>query len=123
MRHLVLIILLICWICSGSSMAFGKEHKGHMEEYQNQTEAKLKGIRKDLQELQGKAVNLKDDARHKFHKDMKELKQKQDRAHMKLKELKSATDQTWGTIKTDTDGAVNDLSRHFDGMKAWFRKQ
>ena len=123
MKRSVLVISLACWIFCVSPMAFGDEPQGGKEEYRKQTEAKLQGIRQDMKELQGKAVNLKDDARDAFNREMKELQKKQDEAQKKLKELSSATAQTWETIKAETDGAVNDLSRHFDRMMSRFRKQ
>jgi hypothetical protein len=122
MKRSWLVVTLICCICSGSLWAFGDEQKGSKDEYQKQTEAKLKEFKQKLVELKSKAADLKEDSKEKFDLEMTVAKKKQEAAHQQLKKLKSATVKTWEGVKAETDSAMDDFNKQYDKMMSRFRK-
>lgn len=104
-------------------MAFGGEQKAEEETYQNQVEKTLKGFAQKMEEMKGKAAELKMESKEKFDQEMKVLKQKKEAADKKLEDLKSATAENWDKMKAEMDNAMDDLKRQYDAMKSRFKKE
>jgi hypothetical protein len=76
-----------------------------------------------MEELKGKAVDLKEDAKKEFDEEMKEFQKKQAAANQKLKELKSETAQTWRKIKAEVDSAIDELDKQYNKMMSRFKEK
>ncbi len=59
------------------------------------TPSKLKEFEQKMEELKGKALKLKEDAKKEFDGEMKNFQKKQAAAERKLEELKSESTKTW----------------------------
>lgn len=122
MRRLWIVATLICFICSGSLMAFGEEQKLDKETYQKQAEKTLEGFKQKMEEMKDRAADLKMESKEKFDQEMKVLKKKKEVADQKLEKLKSATAESWDKMKADTDKAVEELGKQYDKMMSRFKK-
>jgi hypothetical protein len=123
MRRLWVVGALVCFICSGSLMAFGEEQKVDKETYQKQAEKTLEVFKQKMSEMKDRASELKMESREKFDQEMKVLKKKKETADQKLEKLKSATAESWDTMKADTDKAVEELGKQYDKTMSRFRKK
>ncbi len=123
MKWLSIVAALTCFMFSGSLMAFGAEQKVDKETYQKQAEKTLEGFKQKMEEMKGKAADLKSETREKFDQEMTVLKKKKEEADQKVDKLKSATAEGWDKIKVETDNALKDLTRQYDKMKSRFRKE
>jgi DNA anti-recombination protein RmuC len=117
-----ILIILVCFILAGFRVAFSQEQKEQKGEYQKRIEAKLNEFKQKLEELKGKAGELKEDAKKEFNQEMKELQKKEEAANKKLKELKSTSAKTWEKIKADMDKELSELDKQYDKMMCRFKK-
>jgi hypothetical protein len=76
-----------------------------------------------MEELKGKAIGLKEDAKKEFDKEMKEFQKKQEAANQKLKELKSESTKAWEKIKADVDRAIDELEKQYNKMMSRFKEK
>jgi hypothetical protein len=88
MRRSWIVATLICFIFSGSLMAFGAEQKVEKETYQKEMEKKLEVFKQKMAEIKDRASELKMESREKFDREMKVLKKKQEAADKKLEKVK-----------------------------------
>ncbi len=88
-----------------------------MEAYQNEAEALLKKFAEQIAELKAKASG---DMNAKLAKEVEELIQKKEAARRQLAEIKSATVEKWGEIKSRLDAALRDLQEGLDKVMARF---
>ncbi len=114
---------MFCFVLSGALAASGAEQKADKETYQQQMEKTLKGFDQKMEEMKGKAAELKMESKEKFDREMTVLKEKKEAADKKLEELKSATVANWDKMKAEMDKAMDDLKRQYDEMKARFKKE
>lgn len=122
MKRYWIVMAVFCLICSGSLNVFGDEQKDQKDEYQKQTESKLTEFKQKLEELQVRAVDLKEDSKEQFNLKMEELKEKKAAAQKKLEKMKSASDEDWKKVKAEIDSALEDLNQRFNNIKHHFMK-
>lgn len=122
MKRLWILVALIGVIFAGFLAACSDKQKEQKEEYQKQIVAKLKEFNQKLEELKGKAVDLKEESKEEFNQQMEELKKKQVTAKKKLEELKTASTKTWETLKAEMDAAMEDLNELYEKMISHFKK-
>ena len=123
MRRLWIVVTLMCFIFSGSLMAFGADQKMEKETYQKETEKVLNVFEQKIAEMKDRASELKMESKEKFNQEMMVLKKNKEAADRKLDKLKSATAENWDKMKAETDSAMNDLRRQYDDMTTRFRKK
>jgi hypothetical protein len=123
MRRSWIVATLICFIFSGSLMAFGGEEKVEKKTYQNQAEEALKGFEQKMEEMKGKAAELKMESKEKFDQEMKVLKNKKEAADKNPEKLTSTAAERWDKMTAQMDNAMDDLRRHYDEMMSRFRKE
>lgn len=86
------------------------------EEYEQRIEAKLEKFSEKLAELQSKAKGLEQQAKADFDQSMEALQKKQQLAHEKLEELKSAGSEAWEDTKSGVEAAMEDLDQAYDSV-------
>jgi len=96
------------------------------EEYQEQIEARLQVLDREIQELQArtqsKAAELKEESKAEYNQTIEELRNKKQAAAEQLDKLKSASGKAWEDIKAGMDSAMDNLSQAFDRARAHFEK-
>ncbi len=83
------------------------------EEYERRIEAELEEYGKKLAELQSKAKGVEQQAKADFDQKIEALQKKQQLAHEKLEELKSAGSDTWKNMKSGVEAAMEELDRAY----------
>jgi molecular chaperone DnaK (HSP70) len=91
------------------------------EEYQKQTEAKLKKFDRKMEEMKSRAADVKQESREEFNRQMDELKKAREAANRKLGELKTESAKSWEKTKAEMDAAMKDLRKRYDGVMSRFR--
>jgi molecular chaperone DnaK (HSP70) len=91
------------------------------EEYQKQTEAKLKTFDQKMEEMRNRAAGVKQESREEFNRQMEELKKAREAANRKLGELKAESAKSWEKTKAEMEAAMKDLRKRYDGMMSRFR--
>jgi DNA repair exonuclease SbcCD ATPase subunit len=122
MRRIGVLIISVCFILAGFQVAFSQEQKEQKGEYQKKMETKLKDFKQKLEELKGKAGELKQEVKEEFNQGVKELEKKEEAANRKFKELKSSGAKTWEKIKAEMDKAADELEKQYDKVKSHFKK-
>jgi phage gpG-like protein len=112
--------MLLCVLFSGVLAASGEEQKVDKETYQEQTEGTLQGMAQKIEVMKSKAASLKMESKEKFDQEMEVLKKKKEAASMKLEKLKSATGETWGKLKAETDRAMEELTLQYNRVLSRF---
>jgi len=122
MRRFGIPITLICLALILPQVASSENPKNQNGEYQKQIEMKLKEFKQNIEELKGKAAELKEDAKREFNVQMKELQKKEKAANQKLKELKSAGSKTWDKLRAQMDAAMDELNKEYEKIMPRFKK-
>jgi uncharacterized coiled-coil DUF342 family protein len=81
------------------------------EAYIQKLQAQLDEWGAEIQKLKAKAGKANADAKIEYHNTIDGLKEKQDKAENKMKELRQAGDEAWKDMKTGIETAWNDLSK------------
>lgn len=123
MRRAWMVVAVICFILSISVATFGGEQKQKMdkETYQGHVEKTLKGMDQKMEELKGRAAELKMESKEKFDQEMMVWKKKKEAADKKLQKLKVATAEKWEKTKVETDRAMEELKKQYEKMQARFK--
>src|SRR6056297_2046857 len=85
------------------------DEKDEKDAYRQKLEARLDQWRAEIDKLQAKAAEAGADARVEYEKQVDELREKQDEAREKLKELDNASDDAWQDIKEGVEKAWESL--------------
>lgn len=117
MRRTWIVLILACFTFSGFLMAFGGE-SGKREEYQKQTEARLRELKQNLDSVKARSVNLEAQAKVRFDEDFKAFKEKEKTAAGKLQRLRAATEKTWDRGRAGVDAAMDDLKKQYEKLEA-----
>ncbi len=83
------------------------------EEYERRIEAELEEYGKKLAELQSKVKGVEQQAKADFDQKIEALQKKQQLAHDKLEELKSAGSDAWKNMKSGVEAAMEELDRAY----------
>ena len=89
--------------------------------YIKQIEKKLDTLDNEINELKDKGIELKDDTKAEFNKEMAELRKKQKEAKEQLHELRHTATKQWGKAKSAMDGAARELKNAFDNLFSRFK--
>jgi len=122
-RFGLFILVAAALIFGGVFEARSTVTKEEQEGYKKQVEEKLKTIGDRIKELKKKGVEVKDEARAEYKKEMKELKVKEEAAKKKLRELKKASLRVWDKVKSEMDESVESLEKTYDRVADRFRKR
>ena len=117
MRRTWIILVLACFTFSGFLMAFGGEG-GKREEYQKQTEARLKTLKQNLESTKVRSSVLREKTRAEFDEDLKAFKDKEKVAAARLQRLRAASEKTWDRGKAGVEAAMQDLSNQYEKLEA-----
>lgn len=80
-----------------------------MQAFREQTETRLGEYKKEIDQLQAHAENLKGDAKAKAQQELTVLLQKRDAVSEKLKDLSSSSGDAWEQLKSGINSAMDDL--------------
>ena len=67
-----------------------------------------------IEELKGKAAEVKGEAKTQFNKEMTKLREKQKTAKQEWDKVKRATSSTWEKAKAGMDAAVQEVENAYD---------
>jgi uncharacterized coiled-coil protein SlyX len=95
---------------------------GHMQAFQEQTEARLAEYGNEIDKLQAKVEKLEGNAKAKAEQQLATLHQKQDAVYEKLKDLGSSSEDAWEQIKSGIESALEDLGKTNKKAAADFSK-
>ena len=104
-RKLILLAGLIAVMGSLGACA----DRGSREAFRRDLQARLEQLDQKIGQLEERARQAKEDARPKMDAVVKELREKRQRAADKLRDVSSATDESWERFKVDAKAAVDDL--------------
>ena len=93
-----------------------------MQTFREQSETRLVGYKKEIDQLQAKAEELGGDAKAKAEQQLTALRQKRDEVSEKLKELSSSSGNAWDQVKSGIDAALEDLGNAYKKAAAEFNK-
>ncbi len=114
-------IISIIFVLGLFLSVWGETRKEEETSYIKQIEKKLDVLDQEINELKDKGVELKDDAKAEFNKEMAELRKKQKEAKRQLHELRHTATTQWGKAKSAMDGAARDLKSTFDNLFSRFK--
>jgi TolA-binding protein len=117
---LISIISIIFVLVSFLSL-WGETQREEEASYIKQIEKKLDTLDNEINELKDKGIELKDDTKAEFNKEMAELRKKQKEAKEQLNELRHTATKQWGKAKSAMDGAARDLKSAFDNLFSRFK--
>lgn len=120
MRRTLMALVLAFFTLSGFLLAFGGEEV-RREEFQKQTDARLRTLKQNYEQLREKSTSLKDEAKVKFEDDMRVFREKEKIAAGRLQRLRAATARTWDRGKTGVETAMEDLNRQYEKLEARFK--
>jgi len=108
MRNFVFICAFVALFCSFTSCC-----KQCRYEFATAVEEQIQSIDAQIEILEKKMGELKDDAKVKISESISQLRSLRDTALAKLKELKTSSDDAWEDIKPGLKDAVNRLDKAF----------
>ncbi len=79
------------------------------EAYIQRLQAQLDEWGAEIQKLKAKAGKAEADARIEYHEILEDLKEKQEKAKGKIKELRQAGDEAWKDMRSGIENAWNNL--------------
>jgi TolA-binding protein len=101
---------------------WGETQQEEETSYIKQIEKKLDDLDKEINELKGKGIELKDDTKTEFNRELGELRKKQKDAKEQLTELRRTAKTQWKKAKSAMDGAARDLKSAFDNLVSRFKE-
>lgn len=95
---------------------------GLKEAYQEKMEAQLKEWTAKLAEMKAKADQAGADAKVHLDQQIAHLRARKEAAQQKLNEIKAASADSWETLKTGTEKALDEMRKTWDSMKSRFHQ-
>jgi hypothetical protein len=83
-----------------------------------QLEIRLREANEKVSSLGGKASGIKEELKGEYQRRMTDLRKRQEIAGKKLAELGSARGLEWDRLKAETNAAIDDLNRAYDGVSS-----
>ena len=101
---------------------WGETQREEETSYIKQIEKRLDDLDKEINELKDKGIELKDDTKTEFNRELGELRKKQKDAKEQLTELRRTAKTQWRKAKSAMDGAARDLKSAFDNLVSRFKE-
>jgi hypothetical protein len=89
--------------------------------YEEKRDAQLKELNAQIALLKAKAENAKADAKIDYYKTIDALEHKEEKARVKLQELKTAGDEEWEEQKTGAEKVLDAFQTAFHGAAEMFK--
>lgn len=118
-----ILFLSIILVLGSLVTVWGNSESEEEISYIKQIEKKLDALDKEINELKGKSIELKDEAKTEFQKEIKELQKQQIVVKEQLNEMKRTTTTQWRKAKSAMDGAARDLKSAFDNLFSRFKER
>jgi hypothetical protein len=118
----VVSVITIAFVLAGFLSAWGGAQKKEREDYTKAVNEKLESWEKKINELKGKAAELKEEAKKEFNKGMIELLQKQKAAKKEWKSVKRAAGDKWEKVKSDMDAAIQNMEKAYNKLTSRFKE-
>jgi sulfite reductase alpha subunit-like flavoprotein len=90
-------------------------------EYQQEAEAKLKELDREIDGLKTKAATQSEEAKKQFAKQMKELDRKREIARRKLDMFEESSEEAWQDMKPGINRAMKDLEAAYQRAASHFK--
>jgi peptidoglycan hydrolase CwlO-like protein len=118
MKRISVLLMVLIFALAVVLTGCGDKAKEQKEAYQKEIESKLSEINKKMDELKGKAGDVKEDMKAEFNQQMDALSKDREAANKKLEELKAAGTKNWENLKEQMDKAVKVLEEQYDKLKS-----
>lgn len=115
-------IISIIFVLGIFLSVWGETQQEEETSYIKQIEKKLDDLDKEINELKDKGIELKDDTKTEFNRELAELRKKQKDAKEQLIELRLTAKTHWRKAKSAMDGAARDLKNAFDNLVSRFKE-
>lgn len=77
----------------------------------------------EIDALEAKAHDVKEDARAKYQEQLVALRAKREEGEKKLEEMRAATEHSWGRLKAETDNVWEALKDSVTVFRAHFKSR
>ncbi|KPL21834.1 MAG: hypothetical protein AMJ93_08685 [Anaerolineae bacterium SM23_84] len=94
---------------------------GLKETYQDKVSARLKELDAQVEKVLGRADKATAEAQAKSREQLEELRNKQQQARAKLKELEGAGESAWEDIRAGTEEAMTELRSALTAARSRFQ--
>ncbi len=118
----VIVAITIAFALGGVFSAWGDTPKKEREDYKKDMQEKMKSLDRKIDEMKGKAVELKEETKKEFNKGMAELREKQRAAKKEWRKVKRTAGNKWEKVKSDMDAAIQDLEKAYDKVASRFKE-
>jgi len=123
-------LVLLTWIPSRCQEAASAQQKNgervtagqQRDHYQEKVEARLRELKRQIDDLSAKANKQGDEARKAFDHQIAELNRQRATVQQQLDKLKTSSQQAWRDMKPNLDAAMKNLEAAYQRAAADFKK-
>ena len=117
---LIIIVAVMAMFC-GFRTSLAETAAEDKDSFLKQAGEKLKELDRGIDNVKEKGVEIKDETKSEFKKQMTTLQEKRKEADRHLKTLKKTGKKGWEKAKNDFNSAVHDLEGHYNNMIEHFK--
>ena len=121
-RFGIILFMAIAFMLGWSFRAAIAAQSEEKESYSKEMRQKLQDLDRKIEELQGKAVEVKEDAKMAFDNEMTDLRRKQKGAKRVWKEMQRTAADKWDKVKADMEAAVRGVEGAYDKAASRFKE-
>ena len=119
--HILVAVLLFISACAISTTSrFG--HGGHRDDYLRGAQAQLTDLDQHINNLKAQADRAQGNAKAALNADIDQLRGKQAIAQQRVAQIQAASEDSWQSLQSGADAALNDLKNSYDQAAAQFNK-
>ena len=123
-------VVLLTWIpCRGQDTASTQRKNGERttasqqrDSYQDKAEARLRELKRQIDDLSAKASKQGGEARKQFDRQITDLDRQRATVQQQLDKLKTSSQQAWRDMKPNLDAAMKNLEAAYHRAAADFKK-
>jgi TolA-binding protein len=128
LSYSLMLAMLCCPACSNVQNAQGPDEsqkneaaKQDRQQYQDQVEAKLRELDREIDELKAKAEKHGKEAQKQYDQQRPELERKRKAAQQEFEKLKNSSREAWQDMKAGIDAAMDNLESAYDKAASHFK--
>jgi len=119
-RILVAVLLFISACAMPRTSRFG--HGGQRDEYLHGAQAQLTDLDQHINNLKAQADRAQGSAKAALNADIEQLRKKQAIAQQRIVQIQAASEESWQSLQSGADAALNDLKNSYEQAAAHFNK-
>jgi DNA anti-recombination protein RmuC len=109
------------WFHKKTDTTAAGEGKTDRAEFQKQAETQLTAMDRKLNDMKVKAKTAGNDTKDAMNKEIGDLTQRTEAAREELKELRTASEERYESMRTHTEAALNELQNGFEKAASRFQ--